>query len=80
MSDDQIVRLLEEIRDLQNQQLQLSQENNRRYAEAIKTNEKTQSRARKSQIVVFVLMLLVFALLIYAEWFADGIPKPSWTK
>ena len=80
MSDDQIVRLLEEIRDLQNQQLQLAHDNNRRYAEAVKSNEKAVSRARKSQIVLFVLMLLVFGSLIYAEWFAAGIPKPSWMK
>ena len=80
MSDDLVVKLLEEIKDIQQQQLQLAQDNHRRYAEAVTINDKTQSRAKKIQIAFFVLMLVVFALLIYAEWFANGIPKPSWVK
>jgi CHASE3 domain sensor protein len=80
MSEEQIVKLLEEIRDLQHQQLQLSKENNQRYKEALKASEKYGRRQRVALIVFLILMLAVFVLLIYAEWFADGIPKPSWVK
>jgi hypothetical protein len=80
LSEERIVMLLEEIRDLQNQQLQLSQENNQRYKEALKSAEKGVRRQRVSLIIFLILMVSVFVLLIYAEWFSNGIPKPSWVK
>ncbi|HTF37208.1 MAG TPA: hypothetical protein VK651_02780 [Blastocatellia bacterium] len=80
MSEEQIVKLLEEIRDLQHQQLQLSQENNQRYKEALKASEKGVRRQRVALIVFLILMVSVFVLLIYAEWFLNGIPKPSLVK
>ena len=80
MSEEQIVKLLEEIRDLQHQQLQLSQENNQRYKEALKASEKGVRRQRVALIVFLILMVSIFVLLIYAEWFLNGIPKPSLVK
>jgi len=80
VSEERIVKLLEEIRDLQNHQLQLSQENNQRYKEAVTASAKYGRRQRAAQIVFLIVMVLVFVLLIYAEWFLDGIPKPSWVK
>ena len=80
MSEVQIVKLLEEIRDLQKQQLQLSQENNQRYKEAVTASDKYGRRQRVALIIFLILMVLVFVLLIYAEWFLDGVPKPSWVK
>jgi hypothetical protein len=80
MSEERIVGLLEEIRDLQNQQLEFSRENSRTYQEASKNHEKAVRRGRTGQIVFFALMLLFLLFVIYAEWFADGIPKPSWVK
>lgn len=80
MSEEQIVKLLEEIRDLQHQQLQLSQENNQRYKEALKVSEKGVRRQRVALIVFLILMVSIFVLLIYAEWFLNGIPKPSFVK
>ncbi len=80
MSEERIVKLLEEIRDLQNQQLQLSQENHRRYEEAVKTHDKALRGGKKVQIGIFVLVILFLLFVIYAEWFTGGIPKPSWVK
>jgi len=80
VSEVQIVKLLEEIRDLQKQQLQLSQENNQRYKEAVTASDKYGRRQRVALIIFLILMVLVFVLLIYAEWFLDGVPKPSWVK
>ena len=80
MSEERIVTLLEQIRDLQNQQLTLSQENNERYREAISASNKYARRQRVALIIFLTLMVLVFVLLIYAEWFLDGVPKPPWVK
>ena len=80
MSEEQVVKLLEEIRDLQSQQLQVAQDNNQRYREALKTSEKYGRRQKVSLLVFLILMLLVFGLLIYAEWFLDGVPKPPGWK
>ena len=80
MSEERVVMLLEEIRDLQNQQLQLSQENHRRYEEAVETHDKALRRGKKAQIGFVVVMFLFLLFVIYAEWFLDGIPRPSWVK
>lgn len=73
-------RMLEEIRDLQNQQVELARENNLRYAGVVTIHEKDQRRAKKVQIAFFILVLVILGLLLYAQWFLDGNPKPSWMK
>jgi hypothetical protein len=80
MAEEQTIQLLEEIRDLQHQQLQLAQENHRRYEESVKTYDKELRRGKKAQIGFVVVMFLFLLFIIYAEWFLDGIPKPSWVK
>jgi hypothetical protein len=80
MSEERIVNLLEEIRDVQLHQLQLSQENARLYQEAVTANDKALRRGKKAQIGFFVAMLLFLMFVIYAEWFGNGIPQPSWVK
>ncbi len=91
MSEERVVTLLEEIRELQNQQLQLSKENTRKYEErheeavkanevAVRTHDKAVRRGRIVQVGFVVVMFLFLLFVIYAEWFMDGIPKPSWVK
>ena len=80
MSEERIVELLEQIRDLQNQQLKLSQETTRTYKEDVEANQKAVRRWKKGQIGFFVVMLVFLLFVIYAEWFSNGIPKPSWMK
>ncbi|HJZ68484.1 MAG TPA: hypothetical protein VKF81_10215 [Blastocatellia bacterium] len=80
MSEERIVQLLEQIRDLEDQHLKLSKENTRIYDEAVEANQKALRRGKKVQVAFFVIMLLFLLFVIYAEWFANGIPQPSWMK
>jgi hypothetical protein len=80
MPDDRAILLLEEIRDLQKQQLEISQKSFNRYEQAVNSHNKEVSRGKKAQVAFFVILLLFMLFVIYAEWFMNGIPKPSWIK
>ena len=55
-------------------------ENNQRYKEAITASAKYARRQRVALKSFLILMVLVFVLLIYAEWFLYAVPKPPWVK
>jgi hypothetical protein len=80
MSQEQITKLLEEIRDLQKRQLELSQKSHDRYEEAVKRHDKEVGIGKRIQIALFVVLMLFLLFVIYAEWFMGGIPRPSWMK
>jgi hypothetical protein len=80
MADEQIIKLLEEIKELQEQQLRLSQRSVSDYEEQLKKREREVKRGKKAQIVLVVVLLLFFLFIFYAEWFLNANPKPSWMK
>ncbi|HTG14220.1 MAG TPA: hypothetical protein VK747_03025 [Blastocatellia bacterium] len=80
MPDDQIIKLLEEIKQLQEQQLRLSQKSVSDYEEQIKRYEKGVKRGKKAQIGLLVVLVLFFLFIFYTEWFLNANPKPPWMK
>lgn len=75
MSDPEMIRLLQEIRDLQQQQVQATSQLLQNQAEAIRTQRETQAKARRllvplglaiGIILAIVLVLLRYILTRYA--------------
>lgn len=67
MDGDHVIRLLEEIRDLQRQQVEASQEALRNQADAIRTQREGMARARRLLpvlgLVIFIILVIVLVLL-----------------
>jgi len=80
MSEDHIITLLEEIKELQKQQLELSQKSLGRYEQEIKNHDKEVGRAKKAQIGFIIVLTLFFLFILYIQWFSNGNPKPSWMR
>jgi CHASE3 domain sensor protein len=72
MADEQIVKLLEEIRDLQ----KLHVEN---YKDALKNQKESidlQQRAiRRQRVTTIVIVVVLLSLLIFLAWISSGTPK-----
>ncbi len=72
MADEQIVKLLEEIRDLQ----KLHVEN---YKDALKNQKESidlQQRAiRRQRITTIVIAVVLLSFLIFLAWISSGTPK-----
>jgi CHASE3 domain sensor protein len=72
MADEQMVKLLEEIRDLQ----KLHVEN---YKDALKNQKESidlQQRAiRRQRITTIVIAVVLLSFLIFLAWISSGTPK-----
>jgi CHASE3 domain sensor protein len=72
VADEQVVKLLEEIRDLQ----KLHVEN---YKDALKNQKESielQQRAmRRQRITTIVIAVVLLAFLIFLAWASNGTPK-----
>ena len=72
MSDEQVIQLLEEIRDLQ----KLHVEN---YKDALKNQQESidlqRRAARRQKITLFVAGFILFALWIFVAWSSYSTPR-----
>ena len=70
MADEQVIKLLEEIRDLQRQQIENSRQAIANQQQAIETQRQAVRRGRTVLILVGVIVLAIYFLPIF--WWALG--------
>ena len=68
MTDDRVIRLLEEVRDLQREHLEHYKEALRNQAESIQLQREWSAATKRRLRVVFVLIAIVLALIIVPVW------------
>ena len=68
MTDERVIRLLEEVRDLQREHLEHYKEALRNQAEAIQLQREWSAATKRRLRVVFVLIAIVLALIIVPVW------------
>ena len=68
MTDDRVIRLLEEVRDLQREHLEHSKEALRNQTESIRMQRELSDVARNRLRFVSVLIAIVLVLLIVSAW------------
>ena len=71
VDDDKVVKLLEEIRDLQRQHVENYKEAVRNQQESIRLQKEWQAQATRRLRVLFVLVLLVAATIYALPWVAN---------
>ncbi|HSM18132.1 MAG TPA: hypothetical protein VK845_14200, partial [Gemmatimonadales bacterium] len=68
MTDDRVIRLLEEVRDLQREHLGHYKEALRNQAESIRMQRELSEAAKSRLRIVSVLIAIVVVLLIVSAW------------
>ena len=80
MSQDEMIQLLREIKDLQQKLVDLSEKSQAQYDEQIKDHNKEVKRGRLGQIGFLIVLATFFAFLLFMQWFGNNNPQPSWMK
>ena len=71
MADEQVVKLLEEIRDLQKQHLENYKDAIANQRESLELYKRSARRQRITQISIGVIMVIFFIFLLFLIWVAS---------